>query len=134
MNIFHEAIKNKYRFKTSVGNLATEDLYDLPLTAGGVLDNLAKKLAHDLSSNSTSFIENTTYLGGKKEKAKLEIVTAIIKERLDDKEAKINKAKTSDLVNKIQEIINKKEDTELEGKTAEELNKLIDELRKDSLS
>lgn len=125
MNIFEKASRIKLRFPSSKGMLATEDLWDLPLTEGQVnLDDLAKMINKRLREESEeSFVLEKS---SKSEKTELQmgILKHIISVRLAEAKAKeealVNKAQ----LDKIEQIIRDKEDSKLASLSLEELQAL----------
>ena len=116
--MFITATRLKLRYKTSVGSIATEDLWDLTLES---LNTLAKSLNKELKdAQEESFI-------GTKSKAnaileiKFEIVKYVIKVKLEEaekrKSAAERKAKREILLATIEEI----EGKELKNKPLAEL-------------
>lgn len=128
MNIFEQALKNKYRFETINGFISTEDLFDLPLTGKRVnLDSVAKTLNRKLKElEEESFVKpkanDVTVL-----QMKLDIVKHIIKLRLDELEASKSAAEKKERNQKILEIMKEKEDEGLRALSKEDLEKLLAE-------
>lgn len=124
--LFEKALKKGFRFKTSKGNLTTEDLWIIPLqsTDGINLDDIAKNLHKKLKeSEEESFVtERNPYVEFNEKK--LELVKYIIKVRLDDieksKQKQVNRTKNE----KIDKIIERKKEAALENMSIEELEKL----------
>ena len=116
--MFINASRLKLRFKTSVGSLLIEDLWDVTLES---LNTLAKSLNKELKeAQEESFI-------GTKSKAnailelKFEIVKFVIKVKLEEAETKKNAAEKKAIKEKIMELINRKKDEALSSKSIEEL-------------
>lgn len=89
LNIFEYAAKNKLRFVTDRGQLATEDLWDLKLTnrSGVSLDTIAIALDEELSKTEKSFVKKVTPQN-KELQIKLEIVKHVIGQKQEEAEAK----------------------------------------------
>jgi hypothetical protein len=128
--MFEKASRVKFRFSTSVGNLTTEDLWDLPLTSskGVSLDGIAMELHKNITlSEEVSFVKKKT-VGEKTKSLKLEIVKHIIKTRIEESEAKTQSVKNKAKKDKILGILAKKEDEELMGASEEDLHKMLEEM------
>ena len=128
--MFKEASRKKLRFNTNRGLVTVEDLWDMPLThsTGFSLDEVAKGLNREIKeAGEESFVvEHSTT--NKTIELKFDIVKAIIKDRLAEKEAAENAAITKAKKEKIMSIIAKKEEEKLEGESVEDLHKMLDEL------
>lgn len=126
MNIFEQALKNKYRFETINGFISTEDLFDLPLTGKRVnLDSVAKTLNRKLKElEEESFVKpkanDVTVL-----QMKLDIVKHIIKLRLEELEVSKSAAEKKERNQKILEIMKEKEVEGLRALSKEDLEKLL---------
>lgn len=124
--MFEKASKLKLRFKTSVGNLTVEDLWDIPLSGRGVsLDKVAKALNKTIKEgDEESFVVKKS----SKDTAlhlSFDIVKHIIEARLLEAEKNEKRAENSAKKEKILSIIADKEDDALKGKSAEELKDLV---------
>ncbi len=116
--MFEVASKLKLRFKTSIGSLSTEDLWDLTLPS---LDALAKSLNKEVKEESEeSFIKSKSKANEILE-LKFEIVKHVIKVKLEEAEAKKTLAEKKARKAYITEILNKKKDEALSSKSIEEL-------------
>ena len=125
MNIFQKASKLKLRFKTQWGNLAVEDLWDLPLQA---LDNVAKALNKAVKENKEeSFIAPQDTVN-KALELQLNIVKDIIAARLADIEANQKAAKNKAKKEKIMRIIAAKDEKALEASSMADLRNMLNEL------
>jgi len=123
--MFEKASKLKLRFTSTVGNITTEDLWDLPLPE---LDMIAKALRTDVSaSTEDSFIEKPTPKNTTLE-LKFDIVKHIIEVKLANKDSAAKRADTIAQKQKLLSILADKQDEDLKGKSAEEIQKLIEEL------
>lgn len=130
--LFKEASKKKFRFETPKGNLLTEDLWDLPLItknlSGTSLDNLAKEINRQLKeSTEESFVTETTAINSILE-AKLDIIKCVIKEKLEDAKARMNRVARKEKKEKILSIIADKEDVSLMNNSIDDLKKMLSEL------
>jgi hypothetical protein len=122
--MFEKATRQKYRFKTDVGLVTVEDLWDLPLTG---LDKLAKALRKELQeAQEESFLE--TKPRSSVIETKFEIVKYIIQVKLKEKEDAVNVKAKKERKEKILEILAEKQNEALSQKTPEELLKELEEL------
>ncbi len=122
-NIFEAASIGKIRFETTRGLITTEDLWDLPLTAGMVnLDNVAKAVNKRLRETEESFVVTT-----KKDKLlelKLDVVKHVIAVKLEEVKDAKEAAKRAEKKEILSEAIAIKEVSELvDGKSVKELKK-----------
>lgn len=128
--MFEKASRLKLRFDTPAGVLSVEDLWDLPLTsrAGHAnLDDIAKDLSRQVSSQEESFVEKPA---PKKKGLDLafEIVKHVIKIRLEERDAlKAAEAKKARKT-KILEIMARKQDQALEEMDMADLEKELEGL------
>lgn len=92
MNIFEKATREKFRYPSAKGQLTTEQLWELPLTAksGFSLDEVAKAVNAELKAVDTeSFVATETNPAKATLETKLEIVKHVIAVRIaDDRAAK----------------------------------------------
>jgi len=129
MSMFEKASKQKLRFATVMGNLSTEDLWDLPLTHPTCsLDSIAKAMNKELKTNDEeSFVEEkssaNTVLN-----LKFDIIKHVIEVKLKNKETAEKRAATLAKKDQILGIIARKQDEALEGKSEDELKELLEEL------
>lgn len=131
MNIFEEAVKQKLRFSTPKGNLAVEDLFDLPLssTTGKTnLDDIARGL-HLALKNETevSFVEPRSRKASVLD-LQFEVVKSVIASKMAENAAENLRRKNSEKRQKIMELIAAKEDEAVKGLPLEELQKMLDSL------
>lgn len=128
--MFEIAAMLKFRYPTNRGELATEDLWDMPLTRpdGFSLDDLAKSLNRQVKeSDEESFVVEKSDINMILE-TKFSIVKHIIKVKLDEiREAEELCAKRGKK-EKILNIIAKKEDESLESESLDDLKKMANEL------
>lgn len=131
MNIFETATREAFRFPSTKGMLATEDLWDLPLTSksGCDLDNVAKAVHEELqAASTTSFVSTDADPRKGKLETKLEIVKHIIAIRIAENAAARTQAERKAEKAKLLEILAAKETGELAGLSREELQARIDAL------
>lgn len=132
--MFMQANKMKLRFPTLAGNVSVEDLWDLPLTSerGSSLNNTAKDINRELKeAEEENFVAERTS-GNKLLQLKLDIVKAVIADKLADAEKARNALQLKEQKQKIMEIIASKQDAALEGKSLAALKKMLDNLGMDS--
>lgn len=124
MNIFERAARTKLRFASAVGNLNTEQLWDLPLTTKGnrvSLDNLAKSVNRDLKEvEEESFVE-TPSKSDSEMRLRLDILKYIIADKLARKEAADKRAEKAAEKDKLLRLLERKQEAALEELSAEEL-------------
>ena len=118
----------KLRFETARGQVAVEDLWDMPLTGKFSLDNLAKSLNRSVKEGGE---ESFVVKKSPKDRIldlRFSIVKRIIKVKLDDIEAKeetlTNRAKKDKILN----ILEDKEDESLRGMSTKDLKRLAKKL------
>lgn len=127
--MFEKASRLKLRFDTGKGQLAVEDLWDLPLSGNGAnLDKIAIALSRQLrEENVESFVrkapKDTSAL-----QLQFDIAKHIINTRLAEQELAANRAAAKAKKDKILEIIARKQDAALEGSSLEELQQLASTL------
>ena len=136
MNLFERASRNKYRFESPKGELTTEQLWDLPLIAGGPtrdvkadLDTVARTIHSELKSMEESSFVNTTPDTRKTHlEAKLEIVKHVIASKMADKEAAEKRVATIEKRRKLIEALAAKEEQELTQMSKDEIMKQLSEM------
>ena len=121
MEIYKEALMRKLRFKSSVGNISTEDLFSLPLEE---LDSIAKNLHKQKENTTISFVKKQT------DKSKLielmfNVVLDVINTKLEEQEKAKKAAEEKARKQKILEIIESKEMEDLKKLPLDELKKLV---------
>jgi hypothetical protein len=124
--MFKQASKVKLRFKTSVGALTTEDLWELPLE---VLDSLAIELNKDLKdTEQVSFITDKPRTNATKE-LQFSILKEIINDKLLQKaealERQANRVRKTQLI----EALEAKRQESLLSMSEEELLKELEGLK-----
>ena len=127
---FATATRLKLRFKTPVGAISVEDLWDLPLTAGNGkanLDDIAVALDNQLSTVARKSFVNQTKVDNDQTEIKLafDIVNHVIQVKLDErdkaKRAADRRAQRQTLLNLLAE----KENARLQEASADELRNLL---------
>ncbi len=127
--MFEKASRLKIRFETTRGALTVEDLWDLPLTNGGLnLDRIAVALSREIKSQDTeSFVVQETR---KNEvlQLKFDIVKHVIDVKLAERAADKATADVKAKKDRILEIIAHKQDEALAGSSLEELQQMVSAL------
>jgi len=129
--MFEKASRMKIRFESPKGNLSTEDLWDLPLTAvnnGACLDNIARDLSRKLKDSDTeSFVVKSKNLDAVLQ-LKFEVIKRVIEVRLNEAEAAEKIKESKEKKQKLMSIIAQKEDEKLLGASLEQLRAMVDAL------
>lgn len=129
-DIFEKAARKKLRFNTSVGQISTEDLWDLPLTSKSNrpnLDDIAKALHKQVSeSTEVSFVNP----GAKDSvdsdiRLRFDVVKRIIDVRLEEALASEKAAADRSKVQQIMGLITQKQNEALSGASIEELQQML---------
>lgn len=126
--LFVLASKNKYRFDSKVGLIASEDLWGLPLSSAtkANLQDVAIGLHNQIKEKSVSFV-STVKVDATLEN-KLEIVKYVISSKQEDKRKIDDAAKRKAQKQAINALIEEKEQEGLRGLTIEQLRKLQEEV------
>ena len=126
--LFVLASKNKYRFESKVGLIASEDLWGLPLSSAtkANLQDVAIGLHNQIKEKSVSFV-STVKVDATLEN-KLEIVKYVISSKQEDKRNIDEAAKRKAQKQAINALIEEKEQEGLRGLTIEQLRKLQEEV------
>ncbi|GIF20887.1 hypothetical protein BJ973_001206 [Actinoplanes tereljensis] len=131
MTIFETATREKFRYPSTKGQLTTEQLWELPLTAksGFSLDDVAKAVNAELKAIDTeSFVATETNPAKATLETKLEVVKHVIAIRLaEDQAAKAVAAKKLEK-EKLIAVLGRKQDAVLENLTEAELLARINNL------
>ena len=130
-NLFQLASRQKFRFLSIKGDLTTEQLWDLPLTARGGfdLDSVAKQVVSELkAAGEESFVQKNSNPAKSKLEAKLEIVKHIIATKLEEAERAVKTEQRSEERQKLLAVIVRKQNAALEELTPEQLQARLAEL------
>ncbi|MDB6475690.1 hypothetical protein PMN51_18785 [Blautia wexlerae] len=119
-----KAVKGKYRFPYK-GQIAVEDLYDLPL---GALDTVFKTLNAEVKKTDEESLLQTKSEEDDILSTKIEIVKYIFNEKLEEKKNRQEAAERKEKKQKIMQIIATKQDEALRNASVEDLQKMLDEL------
>lgn len=128
MNTFEMASRAKLRFPTSRGDVASESLWDMPLTskAGFDLDTVAKTVNAELKQQAEeSFVQTSTNPRKAQLELQLEIVKYVIAEKQAENAARLTAAANREKREKLLDILAKKQDQALENLPLEELQAQI---------
>ena len=132
MNIFERAARIKLRFASSVGDLTTEQIWDLPLTEKGQrpnLDTLARAVFTELKS-----LEEGSFVTLKPDPRKadlelrLDILKHVIAAKLEAKAAAEQAAENAERKRKLLSALASKETAELAGMTKDQIEAEIAKL------
>lgn len=124
--LFVKASRLALRFKSNVGSITTEDLWNLSLTQ---LDTIAKSLNKEIKlAEEESFIKTKTKTDDVLETA-FEVVKYIITVKLAEAEAKKLAAARKEQKAILMEAYVRAEGKELEGKSKEEIKAMIEALQ-----
>ena len=130
-NLFQLASRQKFRFQSIKGELTTEQLWDLPLTARGGfnLDEVAKQVAAELkAAGEESFVKKNSNPAKAKLEAKLEIVKHVIAAKLEDAEKAAKASQNQEERQRLLAVLNRKQDAALEELTPEQIQARLAEL------
>lgn len=131
--MYENAIRNKYRFPSSKGELTVEQLWDLPLTSarGTSLDEVAISVNGNLKNlPAESFVAHSTNAAAKAVlEEKLAIVVHIIQTKQAENEAARTAAERKQQRDRLTEILHVRTQQDLMSKTPEEIQAMIDALK-----
>ena len=123
--LFEKASRLKLRFKSQMGLITVEDLWDLNLTS---LDSIAKDLNRQIKAEAEeSFITVKSKANTALELA-FDIVKHVIKVKLEEAEVKKLAAEKKARKAQIMELISQKQNEALSAKSIEELQAELDNL------
>lgn len=131
MNLFEQAVRNKFRFVSVKGELNVEQLWDLKLTDRNSfdLDNVARAVADELKAIAeTSFVQTTNNPKKAVLEAKLELVKYIIQVKLEEAAAATQRAQRQDEARKLRDLLANKKDEALSQLSEEEIRARLKEL------
>lgn len=121
--MFEKAARLKLRFRTDIGTLTAEDLWDLSLPQ---LDTMAKSLRKQVEEDEVSFISDVK--PDQKTQLRFDIVKRVIEERLAEREAfkvaQVNRERKAKILN----ILASKQDAALGEMSQEDLLKELEAL------
>lgn len=132
MDIFERASRAKLRFASPVGDLLTEQLWDLPLAAKGErpnLDQMARHVFSELKSlEEGSFVELKPDPRKTELELKLDILKHVIAAKLEAKATAEKAAENAERKRKLLAALASKEEAELVGMTKEQIEAEIAKL------
>lgn len=134
MNIFERASRKKLRFATNtIGELSTEQLWELPLTARSDqkpdLDKLARYAAKELRDmDEGSFVKKEPNQAKIDMELRLEILKHIIESKLADEKAAEERTVKAERKRRLLAALNAQEDKALAGMSRDEILAEIDKL------
>lgn len=121
MDIFKYAVKKKLRFNYK-GLCSVEDLYDIPLSD---LDKMYGALKREQKNLGVDSLLNKKTSAEKEVAIKIEIIEAVVKDRLVDREKATKAEQTKARNRRIAEIIADKEDAALHNMRVEDLKAML---------
>lgn len=122
MSNYKEASKLQLRFRTTVGDLTVEQLWDLPLAA---LDNLAVDLQEQHKNSGKKSFLVTRSRKDKVAKLRFDIMLDVLQTKVEENEVARNAADKKAHNQKILSLIKDKEDETLKGKSVKQLEKML---------
>ena len=127
--MFEQANRMKLRFATPVGDVTTEDLWDLPLTGKRAsLDGVAKIINRTIKdTEEESFVVAAT-TSNKENELKFDIVKHVIKVKLEENEKARNAVANKAKKEKILSVIASKEDSAMQDMDLDKLKAMVEEL------
>jgi hypothetical protein len=132
MNIFERASRAKLRFSSSVGELTTENLWDLPLTAKGDrpnLDTLARAVHSELKDlDEVSFVNVKPDPRKSDLELRLEILKHVIEAKMTAKAAAEKAAENAERKRKLLAALDAKQEQELVGMSKDQIEAEIAKL------
>lgn len=123
--MFEEAIRNKYRFPSSVGQLSTEDLWDLSIEK---LDLVYRKLNSDLKKVTEESLLTTKSDADKELTNKLIIVKHIFTTKMSEQDNRVKSKERAEKKQYLLSLLQQKQDESFKSKSVEELQQLINEI------
>ena len=123
--MFEEAVRKKFRFTTTKGQMCVEDLWDLSLTN---LNTLAKSLNKSIKEREEEDFLAVAPAGNLEEKKKFDIVLHVLKTKQQENEDRKNAQARREEKQKLMEILSSKKDEGLQNLSVEELQQRINSL------
>lgn len=127
-NLFELASRENYRFASSRGELAVEQLWVIPLEGGNSLDNIAVALHDEIQKSPTTSFTSKVSKGDKHLQNKFDLVKYIIDVRISERDARLLKAEKDGQRRILREAIAQKKSEELLSGSAEDLEKRLADL------
>ena len=132
MNIFEQASRKGLRFSSVRGQIATDDLWSIPLQhkSGFDLDNIAKDHNAALKSvTDESFVVTADHPMKAELTLKMEIIKHIIAVKLEERKNAVDAAAKAEQRQKLLAVLEKKQDAALEDLSPEQIQAKLDELK-----
>lgn len=134
-DLFKQASKLQLCFTTPGRTLSVDDLWKLPLqsTTGKIsLNSIAQSIAGQLQATTKSFVSSVVKTDEQKlNELRLEILKAVIAEKMADNSAAVQKKQKQDQKAFLRQLLEKKEIEALMGLSAEEIQQKLKELGED---
>lgn len=127
-NIFEKAAKQKLRFETSKGLLATEDLFDLSLNS---LDTLAKATNKKLKEESEESFITTKTTKNTENELKLELLKYVIEYKINLAERSKARADRRAELEVLETLVREKKVEAVKSMSIDDIQKKILELQED---
>lgn len=121
--LFNAAVK-KYRFETKIGQLTTEQLFDLPLESrsNDDLNTLAKTINRSIKAFAEEDFVNSARNPAKEDlENKLEIVKAVIEYKQAQNAAKVNAQQIAERKRQLTDLLAQKQTEKLAGLSEKEI-------------
>ena len=123
-NLFFNAAVKQYRFETKIGQLTTEQLFQLPLESrsNDDLNTLAKTINRSIKAFAEEDFVNSARNPAKEDlENKLEIVKAVIEYKQAQNAAKVNAQQTAERKRQLTDLLAQKQTEKLAGLSEEEI-------------
>jgi len=120
-NVFEVAVTEKFRFPFR-GQITVEDLFDLNVKD---LDAVFKTLNSQLKQVQEESLLEVKSKQDKELDMKIEIVKHIVKQKLEEQDARLKEKEKKEQKQKILEILADKQDESLKNKSVEELQAML---------
>jgi hypothetical protein len=131
-DLFFQATKGKFRFPSKVGELTTEQLWDLPLTSGKNgpdLDTVAKTINAEIrAASEESFVGPPKNSKRAMLETKLEVVKAIIVAKITDAREAEKRASKASRRKLLEEAIAQADMREINNAPRDELLKRLQDM------
>lgn len=130
MNIFEQASRKNLQFTTSRGNVATHELWEIPLTStkGFSLNDIAKAVKRAIDQEGEEDFVAPRSSGSTDNHLRLEILKHIIQVRQEENAKVVQQRENKEKKEKIATILEQKQNEELLNKSAEELMQILNSL------
>jgi len=124
-NIFKMAVEGKFRYPSNVGNVNTEDLYDLNVNQ---LDSVFKNLNKQLKKTEEESLLEIKSKEDSELDIKIEIVKVVVKEKLQAKKDALTEKENAEKKQRLLKLLKEKQDASLNDLSEDEIKKMISEL------